>query len=122
MSLEKISFGSFRELRPGIMEVVINEGVELTASMIEQIETGLLERYNGPYCCLVNRKHAYSHTADSMQRVATMKNLVALAIFSHSDISARVAQIHKSFQDNVQVFTTESEALDWLEQQLAQPR
>jgi hypothetical protein len=114
MILDQLSFGTFQEIEPNIVEIIVDEGVDIDGRHIEQIEVGLLEKYDSSYALLINRLHAYSHTHVSMQKVAELKNLAAIAIVVYSDISRHAAMIHKVFQNNVQVFDEKDSALVWL--------
>ena len=114
MILDELTFGIFREIEPGIMEIIINEGIELNSKHIERIEEGLLEKYSHPYALLINRLNAYSHTHASMQRVAMLRNLTALAIVVYSDVSKHAAMVHQLYQDNLQVFGDKNTATAWL--------
>jgi hypothetical protein len=114
MILGELPFGTFREIEPGILEIIIKEGIELRLKHIEQIEAGLLEKYSNAYVLLINRVYSYSHTVESMQKVAKLQNLTALAIVVYSDISDHTARIHRLYQDNVQVFDDRDRAIAWL--------
>jgi hypothetical protein len=120
MVLDELTFGAFREIAPNIMEIIINEGVELSGKHIEQIEEGLLEKYNTPYALLINRVKSYSHTHASMQRVAKLRNLAALAIVVHSGASEHAAMIHGLYQDNIRVFDDKDKAATWLRYSIAE--
>jgi hypothetical protein len=96
------------------MEIIVNEGVELSSEHIERIEEGLLEKYSNAYALLINRVNSYSHTHASMQKVASLRNLVALAIVVYSDVSKHAAMIHRLYQDNLRVFDDKDTATAWL--------
>jgi hypothetical protein len=114
MILDDLTFATFREVEPNIMEVIIHEGVELRSTHIDRIEKGLLEIYDLPYACLVNRVNSYAHTLSSMQRVARMRNMTRLAILVYSRVAHHAARIHQLYQDNLQVFDDRDEAIRWL--------
>jgi uncharacterized protein (DUF2384 family) len=118
MKIDELSFGTFREAEPNIMEIIIHEGVELRSKHIDQIEKGLLEKYGCPYACLINRVNRYSHTHDSMQRVAKMQNLTRLAIVVYSSVGELAAKIHRLYQDNVRVFDDREKAISWLRESI----
>ena len=84
MELENLEFGVFKEIEPQIVEIIINEGVVLDGEKIQEIEESLLEKYDSRYALLVNRKNRYSHTHESMMKVARMKNLAAIAILARA--------------------------------------
>ena len=114
MILDDLTFGSFREIEPNILEIIINEGVELNSQHIERVEEGLLEKYDSAYALLINRLNSYSHTLDSMKKVSKLRNLAALAIVVYSRVSSHVAAIHRLYQDNIQVFEDKNSAMAWL--------
>jgi len=118
MILDDLAFGTFREVEPNIMEIIIHEGVELRRSHIDIIEKGLMERYGSPYACLVNRINPYSHTHASMERVAMMQDLTRLAILVYSSVAGHAAKVHQLYQDNLQVFDDREEALAWLRESI----
>ncbi len=116
MLLDTLSFGTFQEAAPNIIEVIIHEDETLDEEMIALIEKGALEKYSEPYCLLVNRVHNYHHTPGSMARVAQMKNLVAIAIVVYSKTGETFAKLHQMHQDNVMIFDNRDNALQWLKE------
>jgi uncharacterized protein (DUF2384 family) len=116
MILNNLTFGTFQEIEPNIVEIIVDEGIELSDRHIEQIETGLLEKNDNSYALLINRLNSYSHTHASMQKVARLKRLVAIAIVVYSDISEQVAKIHQVLQDNVRIYQNKDSAIVWLKE------
>jgi hypothetical protein len=114
MELKDLKFGVFEEAEPQIMEIIINEGVVLDEEKIQKIEEGLLGKYSGRYALLVNRKNRYSHTHESMMKVARLRNLIAIAILVYKDFAKQAAQIHELYQQNVNIFDDREKALTWL--------
>ncbi len=119
MKLEDLTFGSYREIEPKIVEVIINEGVELDDKMIKQAETALLDTFGQtPYALLVSRIYPYSHSMGSLTKVPKMANLAAIAIVVYSELSKHTARIHKIYQENVRVFDNKEDALIWLKERV----
>ena len=114
MLLGNLPFGHFEEIEPNIMEIIIHEGVQLDEKHIEQIEQGLLNLYKDEYSLLINRKNAYSHGHESLNRVAELKNASAIAIVAYSDASVIAAKMHLLYSNNVHIFTNKLSALNWL--------
>ena len=114
MKLEDLEFGDLKEIEPQIVEVIINEGIVLDGEKIERIEERLLEKYSNRYALLVNRKNHYSHTHESMMRVARLRNLAGIAILVYEDFAKQVALIHELYQRNVEVFDDRGKAITWL--------
>jgi hypothetical protein len=118
MILDELTIGTFQEIAPNIIEIIINEGVELNRKHIQRVEEGLLEKYGGEYALLINRVNSYSHTHDSMQKVSKMRNLAAIAIVVYSNVSEKAATLHQLFQDNIRIFEGKEKALTWLVERL----
>lgn len=114
MLLGDLPFGTFEEIEPNVMEITIHEGVQMSEEYIELIEQGLLQKYDGAYALLVNRKNAYSHGHESLARIAELKNVSAIAIVAYSDSSVMAAKMHLLYSSNVQIFTNKMSALNWL--------
>ena len=114
MKLKDLDFGVLKEIEPQIAEIIVNEGVVLDRGKIQEIEERLLEKYDGRYALLVNRKNRYSHTHESMMKVARMKNLAAIAILVYADFAKQAALIHELYQQNVSIFDDREKALTWL--------
>ncbi len=118
MLLDTLTFGTFKETAPNIMEIIIHEDETMDEEKIALIEKGVLEKYTQPYCLLVNRVHTYHHTPGSMERVAQMKNCIAIAIVVHNVTGETFAKMHQHFQDNIQIFREWEKAEEWLKERL----
>lgn len=118
MLLDTLSFGTFQEAAPNIIEIIIHEDETMDEEAIALIEKGVLEKYSEQYCLLVNREHTYHHTPGSMVRIAQMKNLIAIAIVVHSKTAETFAKLHQRHQDNVMIFENRDNALQWLTEKL----
>lgn len=119
MILDNLSFAVAQEVAPNIVEIIANEGVEVTDACIEQLEQALIEQYSGAYAILVNRVNTYSHTHHSMERIAQLKNLAAIAVVVYNSRSAEVASIHRLYMNNIRIFENRYKALIWLRAMLA---
>lgn len=114
MLLGELPFGTFEEVEPKIMEITINQGVQVSEKNIEEIEQGLLEKYQDKYALLINRKNAYSHGHESLARIGELKNVSSIAILVYSETSLMAAKIHLVYSKNVQIFTDRNSAINWL--------
>ncbi len=114
MILNNLSFGTAQEVEPNIVEIIANEGVEVTNACIEHLEAGLIEKYNRAYAILVNRVEEYSHTHSSMEKIAKLKNLAAIAVVVYNSRSVEIAGIHGLYMDKIRVFEDKDKALVWL--------
>ena len=118
MILDDLAFGTFREIEPNIMEIIIHEGIELRRAHIDMMEKGLLEQYDCPYALLVNRVNSYSHTHSSMERITQAQNLTRFAVLVYSSVAEHAAKVHRLYQDNMQIFDDREEAIAWLRESI----
>ena len=118
MILDELSFAAVKEIEPNIVEVVAHKDIEITRENMELMEKGFLEKFSGQYCELVNRLNEYSHTHASMEVATNLKNCAAVAILVHGKNSEQIADLHKLYSVNVQVFMNRDEALVWLRAKL----
>ena len=118
MILDELSFAVVKELESNIVEVIAHKGIEITRENMELMEKGFLEKFSGQYCELVNRLNEYSHTHASMEVATNLKNCAAVAILVHRKNSEQIADLHKLYSDNIQVFMNRDEALGWLRTKL----
>jgi hypothetical protein len=114
MLLGNLPFGFFEEIEPNIMEIIIHEGVQISEEHIVKIEQGLLDKYEGEYSLLINRKYAYSHGHESLNKISELKNASAIAIVAYSDASVIAAKMHLLYSNNIEIFTDKASALNWL--------
>ena len=118
MILDELSFAVVKEIEPNIVEVIAHKDIEITRENMELMEKGFLEKFSGQYCELVNRQNEYSHTHASMEIATNLKNCAAVAILVHRNNSQQVADLHKLYSVNVQVFMNRDDALVWLRTKL----
>ncbi len=118
MKLDNLSFGKFQEIEPNIMEIVISKNEILDNKKIAQIEDGLLDKYQTPYCLLINRINKYHHTEESLSRIAKLKGAIAFAIVVYNVTEITFAKLHKQYQDNIGIFQEKENALEWLKLKL----
>lgn len=108
------SFGTIVVHRPGFLEAVMHEGIEIGERESAEITGTLRDELAQPYIMLVDRRHRYSLTHAAMQAIAAQENLVAMAILVYDRISASVAEMEKLYGIPLEVFTSRGDALAWL--------
>ncbi len=109
-------FGTITVRRPGFLESVMDEGIEIGEREAAEITSTLRDELAQPYVMLVDRRNRYSLTHAAMQAIAAQENLVAMAILVYDRISASVAEMEKLYGIPLEVFTDREDALAWLHQ------
>ena len=121
MILEYLNFGTFTEIEPNIMEMIIDDGVELDRAKLTIVAAGLYEKFKkDPYAILANRQNVYFHTNSSMDVYANLKNLKCMANLIIDDDSHTEESSAKSLAGPARTFQHRDEAISWLKETLGQ--
>lgn len=102
----------------------IDEGVNIDADMArELIDLSKKELGNRPFALLSNRVHSYSLSFDAMYSLASLPNLIAVAIVIYSDRSQLLIETQNYFistmkKHPLKIFTNMDNALNWLKGEL----
>jgi len=102
----------------GILEVVADEGVEVDENMVRELEKVFSSLVDSPTGLLVNRMYQYSLTHKAMVAIAKLKVVKAIAILVYYELSRTVAESQRIYEFNMEVFTSEDAAIQWLKDQL----
>ena len=122
MKTHKLSFGTISVLAENMVEVVINEGVEMDGSLVDEYHKFLLTNLKKPFSILVNQKFCYSYTFEAQRRVASLDEIIAVAVISPTAARKMAMETLKSITDkddvNIKIFVSRKEAMIWLKEQL----
>jgi len=124
MDLFDLSFGKINILREDIAEVVIDEGVEIDAAMVEEFHQFLISYFEKPYTVLLNNINPHSYSFEAIINWGNLPEMKAMAAVAYSNISNTISNVLASFQQpdsNFQVFSNKTEALGWLLIELDRP-
>lgn len=83
MNIE-LSFGSINIISTHIAEVIINEGTVMTLEMCEEYDACLEEQFHHPFAILVNKLHNYTYTFEAKLHIASLENLIAIAVVTYN--------------------------------------
>ena len=111
--------GQIIKLADDLAEVIVSEGVEVTAEMVDNSECILREQFHCPCRVLITRKHSYHYTFAAQQRLADLECVNSVAILSSSrsgEITARIVSMFPGKGSwKVNFFYDRGSALDWLD-------
>lgn len=122
MKTHQVSFGTVHFHDDGIVEVIADEGVEVTQKETDEFHRLLEETVSRTCGILINRKHKVSHTFEAMQEIGTSPRITAIAILTYSDTSKLAAESLKAVARRnceIETFTSKPGALQWLHHQLS---
>lgn len=118
MDLYELPFAKIIILHDDIAEVMINEGVEMDVAMVQQYHDFLLSHLQTPFSLLINKINAYTYDFEAQERLATLKEINAMAVVAYSQITKITTETLASFprdvQWNLEIFSNRDEALSWL--------
>ena len=124
MDLYELPFAKIIILRDDIAEVMINEGVQMNLDMVEQYHDFLLSHLQAPFSLLINKVNAYSYDFDAQQKLATLKEIRAMAVVAYNRVSRiateTLAAYPREVKWNLKIFSDRQEALNWLKVQQAE--
>ena len=121
MDLYELPFAKIIILRDDIAEVMINEGVQMDAGMVQQYHAFLLSHLQHPFSLLINKVNAYSYDFDAQEKLATLEEIRAIAVVAYNRVSRIATETLASFPRavkwNLKIFSNREKALNWLEAQ-----
>jgi hypothetical protein len=112
----RLSFCGIRKIDDYTVEVISDYGVEVGAAEIKEYHA-FFDTLPHPVGLLVNRVNDYSYSFDAQAKVATHKNMAAVAILVLEPEKKPAAEFDVSvieYKSPMQIFTNRSEALSWL--------
>jgi hypothetical protein len=125
MDLHELPFAKIIILRHDIAEVIINDGVKMDIAMVEQYHDFLLSHLRAPFSILVNKINSYTYDFDAQEKLATLKEINAMAVVAYNPVTEITTEILASYPRNVKwnlrIFSNRDDALTWLlsEQELS---
>ena len=125
MDLHELPFAKIIILRDDIAEVMINEGIQMDKDMVEQYHDFLLSHLHAPFSLLVNKVNAYTYDFQAQEKLATLKEIHAMAVVAYNRVTQLTTETLASYPRevkwNLSIFTNRDEALAWLISQQGQP-
>ena len=121
MILDYLNFGTFKEIEPNIMEMIIDDGVELDRAKLTIVAAGFYEKFQkNSFAILANRQNVYFHINSSMDVYANLKNLKGMANLTYFEESDAEESPAKSLAGLARNFQHREEAISWLKETLDQ--
>ena len=118
MDLYDLSFAKIIVLRDDIAEVMIDDGVEMDIGMVKQYHDFLLTHLRAPFSLLVNKVNAYTYAFEAQEKLATLKEINAMAVVAYNRVTRITTETLASFprdvQWNLEIFSNREDALSWL--------
>ena len=120
----KLNFCTLFQRDDNVVTIEINEGVEVDTDMAQEL-VDLSDSVLGgaPFALLSNRINSYSLSFEAMQTLATLPNMIALAIVTYTEHSKLLIETQNFFistirKNPVKIFTDKDAAIEWLQSEL----
>ena len=118
MNLYELPYAKIIILHDNIAEVIINDEVKMDLEMVEHYHEFLLSHLRPPFSLLINKINSYSYDFDAQLKLATLKEINAMAVVAYDRITKitteTLASYPRSEKWNLKVFSNRDEALNWL--------
>lgn len=119
MDSHELPFAKITILRDDIAEVIINDGIEMDVSMVEQYHKFLLSHLRSPFSLLINKVNSYTYDFQSQKTIAVLKEINAIAIVAYNRMTEittqSLAAVPRNIEWNMKIFPDRDNALLWLE-------
>ena len=118
MDLYELPYAEIIILHDNIAEVMINEDVKMDLEMAEHYHEFLLSHLRPPFLLLINKINSYTYDFDAQLKLATLKEINAMAVVAYDRITRitteTLASYPRSEKWNLKVFSNRDEAMNWL--------
>lgn len=118
MDLHELPFAKIIILHDDIAEVMINDGVEMDAEMVQQYHDFLLSHLHAPFSLLINKVNAYTYNFQAQEKLATLKEINAMAVVAYNRVTKitteTLASYPRDVKWNLEIFSNRDDALAWL--------
>ncbi|MGS2723546.1 hypothetical protein ACVBEJ_07350 [Porticoccus sp. GXU_MW_L64] len=110
--------GIIIKLADDLAEVIVSEGMEVTAAMVDECGELLEQHFSCPCRVLINRKNSYHYNFDAQQRLADLESVSSVAVLAYNGAGEIAAKIVRMFPGKgswrVNIFYDRRSALEWL--------
>ncbi|RKZ63340.1 MAG: hypothetical protein DRQ44_10170 [Gammaproteobacteria bacterium] len=118
MDLYTLPYAKIIILHDNIAEVIINDEVKMDLKMVEHYHEFLLSHLASPFSLLINKINSYTYDFDAQLKLATLKEINAMAVVAYNQITKitteSLASYPRSKEWNLKVFSNRDDALSWL--------
>ena len=86
--------------------------------IVQQYHDFLLSHLRSPFSLLVNKINAYTYDFEAQERLATLKEINAMAVVAYNQVTKitteTLALFPRDVQWNLEIFSNRDDALSWL--------
>ncbi len=119
MDIHELPFGKIIILQEDVAEVIIDEGVEMNAPMVEEYHAFLLSHLSHPFSLLINKINSYTYDFDALLGIASLNEILSMAVVHYTRSNQVGTEILAAINPNsdkwnLKMFWDREKALAWL--------
>lgn len=118
MKICNLSFGKIVILNKNLAEVIVDEGIVMDETMVNEYHDFLLNTLEAPFFLIINKKHSYSYTFPAQKKIANLKEIKAMAVIVHTSgglmSTETLVNVNGNYKWNIRLFQEREQALTWL--------
>lgn len=88
----RLSFASFNLVNDNILEVIIDEGINLTLEMVEECYSFVNQHIRHDFGLLIHKINNYDYTFEAKLSMASFEHMKAIAFVYYCDKGKKVSQ------------------------------
>lgn len=115
----QLSFCSILIISPQIVEVILNDGVEITGDMVDEFFQVVGEQMDSEISILLNKVTKYSYRFDALMKLSPSTKIRNIGVVTYDSLAASTSKFmmdrFNTSNKNVQLFNAREEALQWLQ-------
>lgn len=120
MQQHRISYANLINHGNGIVEAIVDEGIEVTGKQMLELYDFMQSRNPIAHGLFANRKNSYSFAFSALAIIRQLSGIHAVAEVTHGKARNKVVKALWPTQLKLQFFDTEAEALKWLDKTINQ--
>ena len=113
-----LSFCKIQIIDQNIVEVILNNGVEISGQMVDEFFTAIAGKMHDQISILLDKATHYSYNFDALLKLSESTKILNIGVVTYDELSRSSAifmmeRFNKS-NKNVHLFETREDALAWL--------
>ena len=118
--MQTLSFCRILIIDKNIVEVILNEGIEINPTMVDEFFTYIADKMNGVISILLNKATKYSYNFEALMQLSVSTKIRHMGVVVYDSIAVSSVNFlnerYNESQKNVKIFKTREDALAWLQE------
>lgn len=123
MKKYKTSFGTIKVIENNLAEIIVDEGIEMNLTQVNEYHHFLSKNLSAPFYLLVNKKHSYTYTFEAQKAIVNFDKIKKLAVFLSTQAalmsSETLLSLNTDLNWEISWFSKRENALAWLKKKMS---